>query len=753
MQMIVLGMHRSGTSALARVLNLMGAYFGPEGVTTGANQENPKGFWERRDVRALNDSILHAAGCDWNRVADFDVNAVAGKVLEDFNRQAAKLVLELDGHRPWMIKEPRLCLLLPLWRRFLEVPVGIHIYRNPVEVASSLHRRNGIPIPAGMALWERYVQSALLDSEGMPRIVVSHRQLITDPRTAVAKLLEDLRSHDVAGLRMPAVRELDAFISTDLYREREDQKDLQQFLGSRQVALFQQLQSGELPPAGAWDVPVDVLKAYESTLPPLNRPEVPPVAPSPASGIYQELKAIRALLGKQDGEATQRGERFVKSLRDELSNQAATVDALLQQKVTDLRIQRAALHHQLREARSVRRLGEDARIELAVMRPRLEQLDRQFADSLCTIETLKSEREAARLYTDELKAELVGARQQVAALVIELDASRLQADEARAELADARAQIGALGEENEAARLRAGGLEEELEAARMEVEELRRDQEALRLQMAGLRKELLEENEAARLRGDGLEAELEVARMEVKKLRGDQEASRLQVDGLRNELLRATERVRELNDLQDALRTDVAAAGEREAALESRLRDADEQLRAATTLAARLEQEVDVRYHELTELTRLLLKRESDLERTQADAAEAQRQLAGTNERLSKIMASRSWRATRPLRYLGRLLSGQVGEPGRDREHAITLVSQSGLFDADWYLGEYPDVAQGGVSPLEHFMRFGAFESRNPGPHFDTGLYLRENPDVADSGLNPLVHYLAHGRNEGRACK
>ena len=58
MQLIVLGMHRSGTSVLARLLNLMGVYFGPEGISTGANQENPKGFWERKDVRQLNDGVL-----------------------------------------------------------------------------------------------------------------------------------------------------------------------------------------------------------------------------------------------------------------------------------------------------------------------------------------------------------------------------------------------------------------------------------------------------------------------------------------------------------------------------------------------------------------------------------------------------------------------------------------------------------------------------------------------------------------------
>ena len=69
MQFVVLGMHRSGTSMMTRLLNLSGAYFGKDKESTGANLENPKGFWERRDVRNLNDYILHSLGCDWDRVS------------------------------------------------------------------------------------------------------------------------------------------------------------------------------------------------------------------------------------------------------------------------------------------------------------------------------------------------------------------------------------------------------------------------------------------------------------------------------------------------------------------------------------------------------------------------------------------------------------------------------------------------------------------------------------------------------------
>ena len=142
MQLIVVGMHRSGTSVLARLLNLMGAYFAPEGLGTGANQENPKGFWERRDVRSLNDFVLHGAGCDWNRVSGFDLGSLPESLVAEFEKRAADIVLSMDAYRPWLLKEPRLCLLLPLWRRVLEAPVCIHILRHPVEVASSLRTRN-----------------------------------------------------------------------------------------------------------------------------------------------------------------------------------------------------------------------------------------------------------------------------------------------------------------------------------------------------------------------------------------------------------------------------------------------------------------------------------------------------------------------------------------------------------------------------------------------------------------------------------
>ena len=77
-------------------------------------------------------------------------------------------------------------------------------------------------------------------------------------------------------------------------------------------------------------------------------------------------------------------------------------------------------------------------------------------------------------------------------------------------------------------------------------------------------------------------------------------------------------------------------------------------------------------------------------------------------------------------------------------------IEASDVFDGEWYISRYPDVALLGLTPAEHYIRIGASMLRDPGPGFSTGYYLSANPDVAQAGVNPLWHYIAHGREEGR---
>lgn len=92
----------------------------------------------------------------------------------------------------------------------------------------------------------------------------------------------------------------------------------------------------------------------------------------------------------------------------------------------------------------------------------------------------------------------------------------------------------------------------------------------------------------------------------------------------------------------------------------------------------------------------------------------------------------------------------------RSIKRQIALIETSRFFNANWYLGQYPDIARDpkmSANPARHYLLMGGFEGRNPGPEFDSAFYLANHQDVVQSGINPLVHYLKFGEKEQRAIK
>lgn len=245
MQLIVLGMHRSGTSMAARLLNMMGAYFAPEGQSLGFNADNPKGYWERRDVLRFNQQLMQLRGCSWFDLRGWDWQTPF-EAPPPIRRQMRGLVLEMDAHRPWLLKDPRLCLTLPAWRPLLEVPVAVLISRDPLEVALSLNQRNQYPLAFGLALWESHIASALNAARSLPLVHVAHEALLADPVQAVQQLHADLLAHEVQGLRLPSLREILAFVEPKLYRARQSSLPPDQTLSAYQQALYRMLRGEEM---------------------------------------------------------------------------------------------------------------------------------------------------------------------------------------------------------------------------------------------------------------------------------------------------------------------------------------------------------------------------------------------------------------------------------------------------------------------------------------------------------------------------
>lgn len=360
MQLLVLGMHRSGTSMVTRLLNMAGAYFGPEGIATEANEENPKGFWERRDVRAICDALLLGADADWWRAADFDATAIPAEVLDEELPKLRRLILELDAHRPWVVKEPRLCLLLPVLRPLLEVPIAVHVTRDPIEVARSLARRNDFAVTVGTALWELYSVRSLVASAGMPGVHVDHAALMADPVGELHRLIDELEAHGVAGLRRPSEAEVRAFVAGDLHRARAERAEHVGWLTAHQAELADALSSGL---AFADPTAYEVSSGALDTLRTFERQRLDALA------VAEDLKAMGRTLAEESGRADRAEARIERELERFHAEQARAVAA------------EASAQRRQERGDQLRAEVDELRVELATRRAREADADAALARS------------------------------------------------------------------------------------------------------------------------------------------------------------------------------------------------------------------------------------------------------------------------------------------------------------------------------------------------------------------------------------
>ncbi len=241
MQYLVLGMHRSGTSAVARLLNLMGCHVGSPESLLKPDPHNPNGYWERDDVLRLNQKLLALFEAGAYRCGHFHPQGLAGIDLPELEDMGRRIVESLEPNRPWLIKDPRLCLTGQFWNKFLNVPHFVIVHRHPLEVASSLHARDEMPMPYGIALWEKYNLAALESTRGLPRVLISHRDLLTEPVRTGESLYRQLVAYGDSGLQPLNPEELEASIDPGLYRQRCDDSLEEEYLNHRQTRLAEAL--------------------------------------------------------------------------------------------------------------------------------------------------------------------------------------------------------------------------------------------------------------------------------------------------------------------------------------------------------------------------------------------------------------------------------------------------------------------------------------------------------------------------------
>ncbi len=220
--LLVLGMHRSGTSAITRVLNMLGAAL-PRRLMPAA-VANPVGHFEPMDIVAIHDRILNSAGTKWSDWSRFPASWYDSPHRELFVDEIVQAVRDNYGDADlFVVKDPRMARLVPIWREALarlEIePVAVVPYRNPIEVAQSLSTRDRFTLGQGFLIWLRHCLDAEVDTRGMPRCFVSYDRLIAEGQMTAFKIMEAL---PIAWPRKTAqaLSDISAFLDPKLYRQK-----------------------------------------------------------------------------------------------------------------------------------------------------------------------------------------------------------------------------------------------------------------------------------------------------------------------------------------------------------------------------------------------------------------------------------------------------------------------------------------------------------------------------------------------------
>jgi hypothetical protein len=225
---LVLGMHRSGTSSVAGALVSLGGAVPLHLLPP--QPDNEKGFWESSVLMALNDEILAAGGSHWKDLRAFNLGRIDSKAAVALHARAkAALASEFNGADLPIVKDPRMCRLMRFWAPVFEDAQwsvrAVLPLRSPLEVARSLNRRHGLSVSWACLLWLRHVLDAEAETRAVPRAVLDWSRFLGDKRGALTRLAEQLELTWPNGGES-GFADVDELVSPDLRHHTATEADL-----------------------------------------------------------------------------------------------------------------------------------------------------------------------------------------------------------------------------------------------------------------------------------------------------------------------------------------------------------------------------------------------------------------------------------------------------------------------------------------------------------------------------------------------
>jgi hypothetical protein len=609
---VVAGMHRSGTSALVRVLALLGLDLPQTPYPT--RPDNPLGYWESLPVVEAHEEFLAAVGSSFDDFSAFGDGALRGPAARALEDRLVEVLGHEYGTSPqFVVKDPRICRLIPVWiaalERFGAVPRFVLPVRNPLEVAASLKLRNEYGTTKSLLLWLRHVLEAEQHTRGCRRSVVSYEQLLRDWHGVAEKI-----SHEL-GLVWPRTShsshaEIEQFLSP---RRRHHAFAADELDARPDVVDWVKATYGVLTATAEGEqLEQDVLDEVRGELERADRAFGPLLAELSLSHRAQEA-ALTEQATKLD-EARAAAESRARDL-DDRTQSLREATAEMERLAAELAQQRDALAAATTEAAASREQVEQLQAGLAERErvvtegqaeiPRLtaELAQRQEALEAATADAADSRRDVERLQAQltDREGALEHARTELGRLTQELAQREQAIAEARTEIPRLTAELARRQEAHEAATADAAAAREQIERLQAELTDREHALAEARSELADLTAELGRREEAL----TAATAAAAITRDQIERLRADLTEHEAALAAARSEVAHLTE--------------NLARTAEQRAEAEETARELEHRVRALVDAAA--EQEARAR-------------------RARREVADLRAGLASRGERLAKLQAS-----------------------------------------------------------------------------------------------------------------
>ncbi|PBB44076.1 hypothetical protein CK222_10115 [Mesorhizobium sp. WSM3866] len=363
---MVLGMHRSGTSALTRAISLLGAALPKQVIAPDENNAN--GYWEPTSLNMLNEKMLTEAGSSWDDWRPYDVRKLSEERRKFYRSEIARIIGEEYGTAPlFIIKEPRIARFAEMYADILtslQIDIRyVFVFRNPLAVAASLGKRGGSSRGFGTLVWLRHVLDAEQASRGKHRALISYEAIVENWRPCLQRIADTL-SLDWPRSIDEAKSDVDAFISSanQHHSASQDELDADTTVAAWIKDTYAAVQSLEGDPYNQQSFRTldRVRRAFDA------------VSTTFGNAVYPDLHALNAALAA----AESRMQRIAAESAAEIE---ASKRALAEQGI-EFQARENKLQDQLKKARTAaseqrkkeRRLVAEVRDELASMRHTLE---------------------------------------------------------------------------------------------------------------------------------------------------------------------------------------------------------------------------------------------------------------------------------------------------------------------------------------------------------------------------------------------